>query len=169
MAQITLKGNPIHSVGELPKVGAKAPEFHLTGTDLADCKLSGFAGKTVVLSIFPSCDTPVCAASIRKFNEAAGQLGETVIVNASLDLPFAHKRFCESEGLKHVRNASAFRSPNFGRDYGITITDGALAGLFGRAVLVIDPKGVVTYSELVPEIAQEPNYDAVLSAIAQHA
>jgi thiol peroxidase len=86
-----------------------------------------------------------------------------------LDLPFAHKRFCESEGLKHVRNASAFRSPNFGRDYGITITDGALAGLFGRAVLVIDPKGVVTYSELVPEIAQEPNYDAVLSAIAQHA
>lgn len=169
MAKITLKGNPINTVGELPKVGAKAPEFNLTGTDLAECKLSSFAGKSIVLSIFPSCDTPVCAASIRKFNEEAGKLGDTVIVNASLDLPFAHKRFCESEGLKHVRNASAFRSPSFGKDYGVTIVDGALAGLFCRAVLVINPEGVVSYSELVPEIAQEPNYDAVLSALVQTA
>lgn len=169
MAKITLKGNPINTVGELPKVGAKAPEFNLTGTDLAECKLSNFAGKSIVLSIFPSCDTPVCAASIRKFNEEAGKLGDTVIINASLDLPFAHKRFCESEGLKHVRNASAFRSPNFGKDYGVTIVDGALAGLFCRAVIVINSEGVVSYSELVPEIAQEPNYDAVLNALVQTA
>lgn len=167
MAQITLKGNPIHTSGELPKVGSRAPAFQLVGTDLSEIKSSDLAGKRIILSIFPSCDTPVCAKSIRRFNESAGQLDDTVVINASLDLPFAHKRFCESEGLTHVRNASAFRSPGFGSDYGVTIVDGPLKGLFCRAVVVIDPQGLVAHSELVPEIAQEPDYDAVLSAAAQ--
>ena len=167
MAKITLKGNPINTSGELPKVGSRAPSFQLTGTDLADIRSSDLAGKRVVLSIFPSCDTPVCAKSIRRFNESAGQLSDTVVVNASLDLPFAHKRFCESEGLTHVRNGSAFRSPNFGNDYGVTIVDGPLKGLFCRAIVVIDPSGTVIHTELVPEIAQEPNYEAALSALTQ--
>jgi thiol peroxidase len=169
MSQIKFKGNTVNSVGQLPSVGKKAPAFNLVANDLSDCKLSDFAGKTVILSIFPSCDTGVCANAIRKFNEAAGQLEETIVVNASMDLPFAQKRFCESEGIKNVKILSGFRSPNFGSDYGVTMTDGPMRGLYCRAVVIIDGQGTVVHTELVPEITQEPNYDSVLSAAAQMA
>ena len=169
MSKITLKGNPINTVGQLPGVGKKAPAFNLVAHDLSDCKLADFAGKTVILSIFPSCDTGVCAKSIRKFNETAGQLEETVVVNVSMDLPFAQKRFCDSEGLNNVKNLSGFRSANFGSDYGVTMTDGPLSGLYCRAIVVVNGEGTVIHTELVPEIVQEPNYDAVLSAAAQMA
>lgn len=167
MAQITFKGNPIHTSGELPSVGQAAPDFQLVAGDLSECRLSDFSGKTVILNIVPSFDTGICAASVRRFNQSAGELDEAIIVNISKDLPFAQKRFCESEGLNHVKNLSAFRSPRFGQDYGIEMVEGPLRGLLGRAVVVVNPKGQVTYTELVPEIAQEPNYDAALSAVAQ--
>jgi thiol peroxidase len=163
MAQITIKGNPIHTVGELPAVGAPAPAFSLTGTDLAPVSSDQFSGKSIVLNIFPSVDTPVCATSVRTFNERAAASGATV-VNVSKDLPFAQKRFCGAEGLENVIAASAFRD-SFGEDYGITLADGPFAGLLGRAVVVIGADGNVAYTELVPEIAQEPNYDAALAAV----
>lgn len=169
MASITLKGNECNTCGDLPAVGSAAPAFTLIGHDLSEVTLGSFKGKNVVLSIFPSMDTPVCANSVRAFNEKAAGLANTVVVNVSLDLPFAHKRFCESAGIENVTNLSAFRSAEFGTDYGMTITDGPLAGLFGRAVVVVNESGEVVYNELVPEIAQEPNYDAVLSAIPQTA
>ncbi len=163
MAQITIKGNPIHTVGELPAVGAAAPAFALTGTDLGTVSSDQFGGKAVVLNIFPSVDTPVCATSVRTFNERAAASGATV-VNVSKDLPFAQKRFCGAEGLENVTTGSAFRD-SFGEDYGITLADGPFAGLLGRAVVVIGADGNVAYTELVPEIAQEPNYDAALAAV----
>jgi thiol peroxidase len=163
MAQITIKGNPIHTVGELPAVGAPAPAFSLTGTDLAPVSSDTFSGKSVVLNIFPSVDTPVCATSVRTFNERAAASGATV-VNVSKDLPFAQSRFCGAEGLENVIAASAFRD-SFGEDYGVTLVDGPFAGLLGRAVVVIGADGNVAYTELVPEIAQEPNYDAALAAV----
>lgn len=163
MAQITIKGNPIHTVGELPAVGAAAPAFALTGTDLGTVSSDQFGGKAVVLNIFPSVDTPVCATSVRTFNERAAATGATV-VNVSKDLPFAQKRFCGAEGLENVTTGSAFRD-SFGEDYGITLADGPFAGLLGRAVVVIGADGNVAYTELVPEIAQEPNYDAALAAV----
>ncbi|MCX2713229.1 MULTISPECIES: thiol peroxidase [unclassified Mycolicibacterium] len=163
MAQITIKGNPIHTVGELPAVGAPAPAFSLTGTDLAPVSSDKFSGKSVVLNIFPSVDTPVCATSVRTFNERAAASGATV-VNVSKDLPFAQSRFCGAEGLENVIAASAFRD-SFGEDYGVTLVDGPFAGLLGRAVVVIGADGNVAYTELVPEIAQEPNYDAALAAV----
>lgn len=163
MAQITIKGNPIHTVGELPAVGAAAPAFSLTGTDLGPVSSDQFSGKSVVLNIFPSVDTPVCATSVRTFNERAAAGGATV-VNVSKDLPFAQKRFCGAEGIENVTTASAFRD-SFGEDYGITLADGPFAGLLGRAVVVIGADGNVAYTELVPEIAQEPNYDAALAAV----
>ncbi|CDO09022.1 thiol peroxidase [Mycolicibacterium cosmeticum] len=163
MAQITIKGNPIHTVGELPAVGAPAPAFSLTGTDLGPVTSDQFSGKSVVLNIFPSVDTPVCATSVRTFNERAAAGGATV-VNVSKDLPFAQSRFCGAEGLENVIAASAFRD-SFGEDYGITLVDGPFAGLLGRAVVVIGADGNVAYTELVPEIAQEPNYDAALAAV----
>ena len=164
MAQITIKGNPIHTVGELPAVGAPAPAFSLTGTDLGPVTSDQFSGKSVVLNIFPSVDTPVCATSVRTFNERAAAGGATV-VNVSKDLPFAQSRFCGAEGLENVIAASAFRD-SFGEDYGITLVDGPFAGLLGRAVVVIGADGNVAYTELVPEIAQEPNYDAALAALS---
>ncbi len=167
MASITLKGNACNTSGDLPAVGAAAPGFKLVGGDLAEVGLESFTGKSVVLSIFPSMDTPVCAASVRAFNEKAASLPNTVVVNVSQDLPFAQKRFCESDGIENVTNLSSFRSPQFGTDYGMTIVDGPLQGLLGRAVVVIDEQGQVAYSELVPEIAQEPNYDAALNAVSQ--
>lgn len=168
MASITLKGNPINTCGDLPAVGTKAPGFTLVDTDLNDVSLDSFAGKNVVLNIFPSIDTPVCANSVRKFNEAAA--GENAVVLCiSMDLPFAHKRFCGAEGLENVISLSAFRNPEFGKDYGVTIVDGPLRGLFARAVVVVNGDGEVVYTELVPEIAQEPNYDAALAAINQTA
>jgi thiol peroxidase len=164
MADITLRGNPIHTSGELPGVGEQAPAFTLTGTDLADVGNGDFAGEPVVLNIFPSIDTQVCATSVRTFNQRAAGDGVNVLC-VSNDLPFAQGRFCGAEGIDNVKAASAFRS-SFGADYGVTITDGPLAGLLARSVVVLDGDGKVTYTELVPEIAQEPNYDAALEAVA---
>ena len=169
MASITLKGNACNTCGDLPAVGSPAPAFNLIAADLSQYTLENFSGKNVVLSIFPSMDTPVCANSVRAFNEKAAGQDNTVVVNVSLDLPFAQKRFCESDGIEGVTNLSAFRSPQFGEDYGMTIVDGPLTGLFGRAIVVINDQGQVSHTELVPEIAQEPNYDAALSAVSQTA
>ena len=163
MAQITLRGNPINTVGELPAVGSPAPGFTLTGTDLGAVSSDQFGGKPTLLNIFPSVDTPVCAASVRTFNERAATSGHSVLC-VSKDLPFAQQRFCGAEGIENVITASAFRS-SFGEDYGITITDGPMAGLLGRAIVVIGADGGVVYTELVPEIATEPDYDAALAAM----
>ncbi len=163
MAQITLRGNSINTVGELPAVGSPAPAFSLTGADLGAVTNEQFSGKSVLLNIFPSVDTPVCAMSVRKFNERAAGTDVTV-VNVSKDLPFAQKRFCGAEGIENVTTASAFRD-SFGEDYGTTIVDGPMAGLLARAVVVIGADGNVTYVQLVPEIAEEPDYDAALAAL----
>jgi len=163
MAKITLKGNPFHTSGDLPAVGAGAPAFRLVAQDLSEAQLGTYAGKTRVLNIFPSVDTPVCATSVRRFNEQASKLPNTVVLNISADLPFAQKRFCGAEGLANVVTLSSFRS-DFASAYGVKITDGPLAGLCARAVVVIGPDGKVRHSELVPEIAQEPNYAAALAA-----
>jgi thiol peroxidase len=165
MAEITLKGNPIHTYGDLPAVGSQAPDFVLTKTDLADVSLKDFAGQRIVLNIFPSIDTSVCAASVRKFNEEAAKLNNTVVLCASLDLPFAHERFCGAEGLEKVVPVTELRKRAFGEDYGVRIIDGPLAGIFSRAVVVIDENGKVLYTEQVPEIAQEPDYNAALKAL----
>jgi len=166
MASITLKNNPITTVGELPDTGSKAPSFNLTKTDLSPCTLEDFTGKTVVLNIFPSIDTPVCAASVRKFNEVAGSKPDTVVLCVSADLPFAHSRFCETDGLKNVIPCSVFRSAEFGSDYGVTITSGPIAGLLSRAIVIIGPDGKVKYTEQVPEITQEPDYDKAMEQLA---
>ena len=163
MAQTALGDAPAQTIGDLPAVGAQAPAFTLTGTDLGNVENSQFGGKAVVLNIFPSVDTPVCATSVRTFNERAAATGAPV-VNVSKDLPFALKRFCGAEGIENVTTASAFRD-SFGEDYGITIVDGPMAGLLARAVVVIGADGNVAYSELVPEIAAEPSYDAGLDAM----
>ena len=164
MAQITLRGNPINTVGDLPAVGSSAPSFNLTGTDLGAVTSEQFNGKALLLNIFPSVDTPVCATSVRTFNERATGSGGAVLC-VSNDLPFAQKRFCGTEGIENVTTVSAFRD-SFGSDYGVTITDGPMAGLLGRAVVVIGADGNVAYAELVPEIANEPNYDAALAALS---
>jgi thiol peroxidase len=168
MAQITLKGNPINTCGDLPAVGSSAPDFTLVAGDLSESKLADFAGKTIVINIVPSFDTGVCAASVREFNKRAGDAACT-IVNVSADLPFAQKRFCEAEGLENVTNVSNFRCDSFGSNYGMTIVDGPLKGLLARGIVVVNGEGSVVYNELVPEIAQEPNYDAALNAISQTA
>ncbi len=165
MASITLKGNPVNTVGELPATGNSAPGFTGVKTDLSECSLSDLTGKKVVLNIFPSIDTGVCAASARHFNEAAGSLNNTVVLCVSADLPFALDRFCGAEGLENVVPVSVFRNPEFGSEYGVTIADGPLAGLLSRAVVVIDESGKVAYTEQVPEITQEPNYEAALAAL----
>ena len=164
MAEITLSGNPVHTVGELPSVGSPAPAFTLTGTDLGAVGSEQFRGKALLLNIFPSVDTPVCANSVRKFNEQAAARGLEVLC-VSKDLPFALSRFCGAEGIDNVTSASAFRD-SFGEDYGITLADGAMAGLLARAVVVIGADGTVAYTQLVPEIADEPDYDAALAAIS---
>jgi len=166
MAIITLKGEPIETVGELPEVKTAAPDFNLTKTDLSDVSLGSFKGKRIILNIFPSIDTDVCAASARRFNEEVNRLDNTVVFCISADLPFAHKRFCEAEGLENIIPLSAFRSGGFGIDYGVTITSGPLNGLLSRAIVIIDQQGEVTYTEQVPEIAQEPDYDAALKAVS---
>ena len=165
MASITLKGNPINTVGDLPAAGSEAPGFTAVKTDLSECSLSGLSGKKVVLNIFPSIDTGVCAASTHRFNQEAGSLDNTVVLCVSADLPFALGRFCGAEGLEDVTPVSVFRNPEFGNGYGVSITDGPLAGLLSRAVVVIDEAGKVVYTEQVPEIAQEPNYEAALAAL----
>jgi len=165
MASITLQGNPLETIGDLPTIGSQAPSFTLTKTDLSDCTLQEYKGKKIVLNIFPSIDTSVCAASVRRFNKEAGEAKETVVLCISADLPFAHGRFCETEGLKNVIPASVFRSPDFGQNYGVTITNGPLQGLLCRAVVIIDNSGKVIYTELVPEITQEPDYEKALAAL----
>jgi len=163
VAQITLRGNPINTVGDLPAVGSTAPGFTLTGTDLGTVSDEQFRGKPFLLNIFPSVDTPVCATSVRTFNERAASSGVAVLC-VSKDLPFAQKRFCGAEGIENVTTASAFRD-GFGEAYGVTIADGPMAGLLARAVVVVGANGEVVYTELVPEIGQEPDYDAALKAI----
>ena len=164
MANIKLGGNPIHTVGELPKKGDKAPDFKLTRGDLKDVSLADYAGKKKILNILPSLDTGVCAASTRRFNEEAAKLGNTVILTISNDLPFAQKRFCEAEGIREVVPLSELRSRDFGEAYGVRIADGPMAGLMSRAVLVLDENDVVVHAEQVPEIAQEPDYASALAA-----
>ena len=164
MATVTQKGNPIHTNGELPAVGASAPAFKLTGGDLKDVTLADYKGKRKILNIVPSLDTPTCATSTRKFNQSAGQLKNTVVLVVSADLPFASKRFCTTEGLQNVVPLSMMRDKNFAKDYGVLIQDGPLQGITARAGVVIDENDKVAYRQLVPEIGQEPDYDAALKA-----
>ena len=163
MATTALGEDPAHTTGELPAVGDQAPDFTLVDADLGEFGLSDLPGRTV-LSIFPSIGTGVCQASVRRFNELASDLENTTVVNVSVDLPFALKDFCAAEGLDKVKVGSAFRS-SFGQDYGVTLTDTKFQGLLGRAVVVVDADGKVAYSELVPQIGQEPDYDAAIAAL----
>lgn len=165
MAKITLKGNEIHTNGELPAIGSTAPDFILAGSDLNNVSLKDYAGKKKLLNIVPSLDTPVCAISTRKFNESASAKNDTVFLMISADLPFAMQRFCTAEGTDNVIPLSMMRSRNFAKDYGVLIEDGPLAGITARAVVVLDADNKVIYTELVPEIAQEPDYDQALAAL----
>ena len=165
MTQVTLKGNPVQVNGQLPQVGAQAPGFTLVGEGLANKSLQDFAGKFKVLNIFPSVDTPTCATSVRKFNAQANDLANTVVLCISADLPFAQARFCGAEGLDRVQSLSTFRDRQFLENYGVAIADGPLAGLAARAVVVLDKQDKVLYSELVGEIANEPNYEAALKVL----
>ena len=167
MAKITLKGNPIETAGDLPKIGAPAPAFTLVKNDLSEVNLKDFSGKKVVLNIFPSVDTGVCAASVKRFNQEAGNLSNTVVLCISADLPFALGRFCEAEGLKNVIPLSVFRAPGFGKNYGALITTGPLSGLLSRAIVIVNAAGSVTYTEQVPEITKDPDFAAALSALSK--
>lgn len=164
MASVTFQGNSVSTIGELPKVGEKAPEFTLVKADLSEVTLSSLAGKNVVLNIFPSIDTGTCATSVRKFNEKAAELDNTVVICVSADLPFAAGRFCGAEGIGNVITGSTFRSA-FGGDYGVTFTSAPLTGLLSRSVVVINGDGNVTYTEQVAETTEEPNYEAALAAL----
>jgi thiol peroxidase len=165
MAEITLQGNPIHTSGELPAVGSTAPDFSLTDAELNDVSLKDFAGKKKVLSIVPSLDTGVCATSTKVFNERLGGRDDVVVLVISSDLPFAQARFCSAEGTDRVKTLSMMRDKHFAKDYGVLINDGPLAGITARAVLVLDENDRVLHAELVPEIAQEPDYDAAIAAL----
>jgi thiol peroxidase len=165
MADITLKGNPINTIGNLPEVGSKASEFLLKTVALATNSLSDFIGKNVILNIFPSVDTGTCATSVREFNKQAAELQNTVVLCISKDLPFAQARFCGAEGIENVVMLSDFANGSFGKDYGLEITNGPLANLHSRAVIVIDASGTVVYTEQVSDIVDEPNYKAALNAI----
>ncbi len=166
MTQITLKDNPINTIGSLPAVGSQAPDFLLTKTDLSDITSEDLRGKRVILNIFPSIDTDVCAASVRFFNAKANTLDNTTVLCVSDDLPFAQKRFCGAEGLTNVISASEMRNRDFGDNYGVRIIDGPLAGVLSRAVVILDESGKVIYTEQVPEITQEPDYDAALAVLS---
>ncbi|MEO0059376.1 MAG: hypothetical protein RLZZ312_1023 [Bacteroidota bacterium] len=165
MSQITLGGNAIHTSGTLPSVGSKAIDFQLVANDLSVKTLADFAGSRVVLNIFPSIDTGTCAASVRAFNQKASALTNTKVLCISRDLPFAQKRFCGSEGLENVINLSDFKAGQFGKDYGLEIVDGPLAGLNSRVVIVLDENGTILHTEQVGEIADEPNYDAAVAVL----
>ena len=165
MASITLGGNPIHTNGELPAVGSKATDFSLIKTDLGTATLADFSGSKVVLNIFPSIDTGTCATSVRTFNEKASSLSNTKVLCISRDLPFAQKRFCGAEGLENVINLSDFKDGSFGKNYGLEIVDGPLAGLHSRVVIVLDENGTILHTEQVNEIADEPNYEAALAVL----
>jgi len=164
VATITLKGNPIHTSGDLPAVGTKAPDFRLTKADLSDVGLKDYAGKVKILNIVPSLDTGTCAASARAFEIKAGSVPGAVVLTVSRDLPFAQARFCKAEGIEHVVTLSALRDLAFGKDWGVAIVDGPMAGLLSRAVAVLDAADRVVYTQQVPEIAQEPDYAAALEA-----
>ena len=165
MAQIKIQGNPINTVGELPKVGEIAPDFKLIKSDLSEGKLSDYKGKYVILNIFPSMETGVCAASVRKFNEEITKKDNTVVLAISADLPFAAGRFCSAEGIENVIAMSTYRNPEFGKQYGIELQDGPLQGLLGRSVIIVNPEGKIIYEELVPEITQEPDYVSAINSI----
>jgi thioredoxin-dependent peroxiredoxin len=165
MATITLGGNAINTTGELPKVGSQAPNFTLVKTDLSTTTLEDYKGTKLVLNIFPSIDTGTCATSVRKFNETASSLENTKVLCISRDLPFAQKRFCGAEGLENVENLSDFKTGSFGKEYGLEIENSVLAGLHSRVVIVLDENGIVKYTEQVPEIADEPNYESALAAL----
>jgi thiol peroxidase len=165
MATVTFKGSPVNTYGDLPKVGTKAPDFTLVKSDLSEAKLSDFKGKYVVLNIFPSLDTGVCATSVRKFNQEAANKVNTVVLGISADLPFAAGRFCSTEGIENVITLSTFRDESFGKDYGVLLVDGPMKGLLARAVVVVDPEGKIIYEELVSEIAQEPDYNSAINSI----
>ena len=165
MATVTLGGNPVPTNGELPAVGAPAPGFSVVASDLSEITLDSLAGQRVILNIFPSIDTPTCATSVRRFNEQAAGLDDTVVLCVSEDLPFAAGRFCGAEGIANVKTGSGFRS-SFADDYGVRFTDGPLKGLMARAVVVVDGGGNVAYTQLVPEVRDEPDYDAALAAVS---
>ena len=165
MAEITLQGNPIHTNGDLPAVGSTAPDFRLTNNDLNDVGLEDFAGKRKIVSIVPSLDTGVCAESTRKFNELVARHDDVVVLVVSADLPFAQARFCGAEGIDRVHTLAMMRSKNFAKDYGVLVQDGPLAGVTGRAVVVLDAGNKILHTELVPEIGQEPDYDAAFAAL----
>lgn len=165
MEKTAFKGTPVHTCGKLPQVGSIAPRFTLTRGDLTELRSEELKGRRIVLNIFPSLDTAVCATSVRKFNQLAASLDNTTVVAVSKDLPFAQSRFCTTEGIENLIAASAFRSPEFGKEYGVEMTDGPLACLLARAVVVIDETGRVIYEELVPEITHEPNYEAAIKKL----
>ncbi len=165
MATIVVKGNNVSTVGDLPAVGSKAPQSSLTGTDLSTLDAETYAGRRIVLNIFPSIDTPTCATSVRTFNKLAADLENTTVVCASADLPFAAQRFCAAEGIDNVVTGSSFRS-DFGQAFGVTMAEGPLEGLLARSVVVIDIDGTVLHSQIVPELSSEPDYDAALAALA---
>lgn len=165
MATITFKGNETKTSGTLPEIGNQCPKISLTKTDLSQTDLSEYKGKNVVLNIFPSIDTGICALSAKAFNKHASEVENTVVICVSKDLPFAHNRFCEAEGLKNVVCASSYKDDSFEEGFNVLMTDGPLAGLFSRAVVILNEEGQITYSEQVPEIVQEPNYEAALAAL----
>ena len=165
MAKITLKGNPVNTSGNLPSKGSNAPEFTLVKSDLGSLSLSELKGNKVILNIFPSLDTSVCATSVRKFNQLAAGKSNVKVLAISKDLPFAHGRFCSTEGIANVVTLSGFRDNSFGKAYGVDIIDGALAGLYARCIVVIDETGKVVYNQQVPEITQEPDYDSALASV----
>jgi thiol peroxidase len=165
MSTVTLKGNPFTTIGELPEVGSKAPEFKLKKNDLSLTSLEELSGSNLILNIFPSIDTATCAASVREFNKRASELPNTKVLCISRDLPFAQKRFCGAEGIENVLTLSDFADGSFGKNYGVELQDGPLASLHARAIVVVDPSGNVKHTELVAEIADEPNYDAAIAAI----
>lgn len=165
MSTVTFKGGNVNVAGQIPAVGSVAPDFTLVKNDLSEVSLKDLKGKTVILNIFPSIDTGVCAASVRRFNKDAASLANTVVLAVSADLPFAAGRFCTTEGIENVHPASVFRSPEFAKAYGVLMTDGPLKGLLARTVVVVDADGKVAYTELIPEITEEPNYSAALAAV----
>lgn len=168
MAVIRFKDVPIRTCGELPVVGEHCPDFCLTGVDLGDITLTSLEGRRVILNIFPSLDTPVCAESVGTFNARATEPSDTTVLCVSMDLPFAHKRFCGMQGIDRAVPASAFRSPAFGEDFGVRIEDGPLADLLARAIVALDENGTVVHTQLVPEITQEPDYDLAIGIIRDH-
>ncbi|SEJ25950.1 thiol peroxidase, atypical 2-Cys peroxiredoxin [Myroides marinus] len=165
MATVTLKGNPFQTIGTLPSLNTKAPEFNLVGGNLTDNTLASYKGKRVILNIFPSVDTPTCATSVRHFNQDASKLENTVVLCISRDLPFAQGRFCGAEGIANVEMLSDFRDGQFGKDYGVLFTDGPLKGLLSRSIVIIDEEGTVIYTEQVAETADEPNYEKAIAAL----